>query len=311
MRVLFVYRSHRDLIKNPIVKNQSESLSKLGIDIDFFPLTKGGLFYFRNYLRLKKYLKVNKFDIVHAHYGYSAIIAGLANKRKTVASLMGSDIYNQFWIIRFFTKMFAKNVWKQTIVKSLKMNSIVNNSIVIPNGVDLDLFKQMDKANSKSKVGFVQKYNIVFVAVSPDEKVKNLVLAKNAIALLNDTNIQLHLVNNIESNMLSYYYSAADLLILTSISEGSPNVIKEAMACNCPIVSTDVGDVKKIIGDTEGCYICSYEPEDVANKIKLALAFSEKHGRTKGRNRIINLGLDSESIAKKILKVYDEVISDV
>ena len=78
-------------------------------------------------------------------------------------------------------------------------------------------------------------------------------------------------------------------MILTSFSEGSPQIIKESMACNCPIVSTDVGDVRDVIGETEGCYICSYDPKDVADKIKLALTYSEEKGRTNGRKRIIEL----------------------
>ena len=80
------------------------------------------------------------------------------------------------------------------------------------------------------------------------------------------------------------------------------------MACNCPIVSTDVGDVRWVIGNTEGCYKCSYEPGDVAEKIKMALEFARTKGRTKGRQRIIELGLDSESIAKRIVEVYESVI---
>jgi glycosyltransferase involved in cell wall biosynthesis len=102
--------------------------------------------------------------------------------------------------------------------------------------------------------------------------------------------------------------NAADILLLTSFSEGSPQIVKEAMSCNCPIVSTYVGDVRWVIGDTKGCYITTFDPADVVEKIKLALKFSEKIGRTKGRERIIELGLDSDTIAKKIIDVYYSVL---
>ena len=108
---------------------------------------------------------------------------------------------------------------------------------------------------------------------------------------------------------MSYYYSAADVVLLTSVTEGSPNVIKEAMACNCPIVSTDVGDVREVLGNTEGCYISGLDPVEVAEKTKKALEFSYTKGRTKGRQRIIELGLDSESIAKKIVEVYKKALN--
>jgi len=106
-------------------------------------------------------------------------------------------------------------------------------------------------------------------------------------------------------NQVSLLMNACDVILITSFSEGSPQVIKEAMACNLPIVSTDVGDVKEVIGNTEGCYITSFDPKDVAEKIKMALDFDK---RTNGRERIKKLGLDSESIAMEIIKLYKNVI---
>jgi teichuronic acid biosynthesis glycosyltransferase TuaC len=87
------------------------------------------------------------------------------------------------------------------------------------------------------------------------------------------------------------------------LHEGSPNVIKEAMACNCPIVSTDVGDVKEVIGETEGCFISSFEAKDIATKLQLAINF----GRTKGRQNISKL--ESHKIAKEIEKIYQQTVT--
>ena len=91
--------------------------------------------------------------------------------------------------------------------------------------------------------------------------------------------------------------------MLTSLWEGSPNVIKEAMACNIPIVSTDVGDVREVIGNTEGCYITSFEPEYIAEKIELALQFGK---RTDGRENIKHL--ESSLIARKIIDLYKKIV---
>jgi teichuronic acid biosynthesis glycosyltransferase TuaC len=121
--------------------------------------------------------------------------------------------------------------------------------------------------------------------------------------------IQLIAVHLIEHELLKYYYNAADLLLLTSYHEGSPNVIKEAMACNCPIVSTDVGDVRWVIGDIKGCYLTSFDVVDVSEKILMALEYSAVNGSTNGRDRIIELGLDSASVAKKIINIYEQLIS--
>jgi len=99
------------------------------------------------------------------------------------------------------------------------------------------------------------------------------------------------------------FLNACDVLVVTSYNEGSPNVIKEAMACNCPIVSTDVGDVKEIIGNTSGCYVCSFKPKNLSDSIKLSLDFGK---RTNGRNKVAHL--EESQVAKRITDVYRRVV---
>ncbi len=116
-------------------------------------------------------------------------------------------------------------------------------------------------------------------------------------------NIKLKTVYDIDYSLVPDYISAADVVLLTSHFEGSPNIIKEAMACNCPIVSTDVGDVREVIGNTEGCYISSFDPNDVADKLTKALNFANK---TTGRENTKHL--DDKVIAQKLIDIYESVI---
>ena len=106
----------------------------------------------------------------------------------------------------------------------------------------------------------------------------------------------------IEPELVPIYLNAADVLLLTSFSEGSPNIIKEALACNCPIVSTDVGDVKENFKETSGNLICSYEAESIAKKIEFLL---KSDRRTNSRGKIEHL--DRKKIAKKIIGLYNEI----
>jgi len=135
-----------------------------------------------------------------------------------------------------------------------------------------------------------------------DNWVKNSKLAIESVMNISDT--ELLELKGYNRNQVSLLMNACDVILITSFSEGSPQVIKEAMACNLPIVSTDVGDVKEVIGNTEGCYITSFDPKDVAEKIKMALDFGK---RTNGRENIKHLEINI--IAKRIIKLYNKVLA--
>jgi len=308
MKVLFVSSGNSKAGISPIVKAQGESLKSNGINLDYFTIQgKGVGGYLKNIPKLKKFLKMQRYDLIHAHYSLSSIVASLSTNFPLVVSLMGSDVEsNLFW--KFVINFFYRIKWNATIVKSEKMRGKIGfkRVFVIPNGVDFDVFKPVIKDIAKRSAGFDDKRHIIFVA-NPQRREKNYQLAKKVFDLLDDKNVELNILSDIEHNLIPYYMNAADVLLLTSLWEGSPNVIKEAMACNLPIVSTDVGDVKEVIRNTKACYICSYAPEDVAEKIRMALEFGK---RTNGREHILDLGLDSNIIAQKIISVYKQVLNE-
>lgn len=313
MKILFVSSGNVKDGISPIVRNQGQSLIDKGIIVDYFTIKgKGILSYIRHIFILRKYLKTNKFDLVHSHYSYTSYVASLAGANPLIASLMGSDVISHRYskkLILFFHQYF----WTLGIVKSLEMYKYieVKRLELIPNGVNMEQIHYMDKNECQNKLGWDVKKGHILFAANPKRKEKNFTLAKKAIKLLQYRyEIVMHILNEVPYGEIPVYLNASDVIVLCSRHEGSPNVIKEAMACNCPIVTTNVGDVKWVLGKTEGCYITSFKPEDVAIKIKFAIEFSEKYGQTKGRERIIELGLDSETVAKKIIEVYEKVVDN-
>ncbi len=321
MKVLFVSSGKRGNNPSPIISVQGDSLIRRGLTVLYFTINRKGLKgYIIECYRLRKYLRGENFDIVHAHYGLTAIICLFARRaEKLIVSFMGDDLVGSnlsdgrvtvsSLILVKINSLFARWFYDHSIVKSLQMFYCLNTkkTSLIPNGVDLNMFQPRNRLEVRDVLGFGYNEQIIIFVSKTTRAEKNYELAQKAIDLIANSGIRLIPVNDVSQNILDYYYSAADLLILTSYHEGSPNVIKEAMACNCPIVSTDVGDVKWVLGDTEGCYIASYEPMDLAEKIKLALEFSKVKKRTEGRNRIYKLGLDSDTIAGKIIEVYKKV----
>jgi len=308
LKVLFVSSGNSDFFEiAPFIKSQGESLKKIGVDLDYFTIKgKGIRGYLRNIPHLRKKIKDGGYDLVHAHYSLSAIVTSLATSRTVIVSLMGSDVQgSSFW--RFVIRLYSSFKWREIIVKSEEMRQKIKirRAHVIPNGVDLEVFNNLDKEECKEKLNLEKEKNYILFAADPDRKVKNYPLAEKSCSQLITHNSQLITLGKTPHEKIPLYLNACDVLILTSLWEGSPNIIKEAMACNCPIVSTDVGDVRWLLGDIEGHYIAKHDPQDFAEKIKLALYFGKK---TKGRERIIELGLDSESVARRVLEVYKKSI---
>lgn len=298
------YGGHQELLIYPYYREFIQSLRKVDILVDVFCIKgKGTWTYFKHYFLLRKFLRKNRFDLIHAFYVFSSIIAVSQNKMPVVVSFLGGDINNK---LQRLISMLVFTKARKLIFMSKQMMSLAGNpvnGVVLPFGVDLGRFYPINKSIALGTLGWDERDRYILFASKFGYRAKNVQLAFNAVNFLNDKNIKLVEFSNIRNEDLNYYYNACDLLLMTSLSEGSPQVIKEAMACNCPIVSTDVGDVKEIIGNTEGCYITSYDPEDVAHKINQAILFNK---RTNGRESIKHL--DSNKLAEKMISIYRKML---
>jgi teichuronic acid biosynthesis glycosyltransferase TuaC len=174
---------------------------------------------------------------------------------------------------------------------------------LIPSGVDIELFKPIEQNQARKFLNLDEDRKYILFAGAFANQVKNFSLAQEAVALLTNTNlIELQGYSREEVVLL---LNAVDVVLMTSFTEGSPQIIKEAMACNCPIVSVRVGDVADVTDRVDGYFISTYQSADVASKLQQALAFGN---RTEGRTRIMKLGLDADTVAGKILNVYKEII---
>ena len=305
MKILIVCSGNSQYVVSPYIREQVESLKKAGILIDYFLIKGYGIFgYLKNLPKLKKQIKKEKYDLIHAHYGLSGLLANFQRIIPVVTTFHGLDIGWKFnkmlsWVSSLLSvaNIFVKD--------KMQFKLITNNQYIIPCGVDLELFKPIKSRSLKIKYKLSSEKRYILFSSRFNNEVKNWPLAKKAIDSLNFNDIEIIELNKYSRLEVVELMNICDMALLTSISEGSPQFIKEAMACNIPIVSTDVGDVKEIFDDTEGCYITSFDPQNVADNIKKALNFGKC---TKGRERIIQLGLDSDTVAKKIIEIYKKVI---
>lgn len=311
MKVIFVASGNKSVgTVSPFVKSQYESLKREGLDMRLFPIQgKGWKSYSKSIWALRRIVRKEKPDVVHAHYSICGVVSTLACiglNTKVVTSILGSFPHKSLKL--YWVRFFIKHLWDATITKSQRTADQLGIELpVIPNGVNLSQFYLMDRNEARKSLGMsVEKKYVIFVS-DPRRPEKNYALANKAVEALNDGAVVLMAVYNKPHDEVVKYMCAADVLLLTSLNEGSPNVIKEAMACNCPIVSTDVGDVSWITKDVEGTYVANtFDPLELASLLQKALLYNE---RTKGRERLQNLNLTVEKIAQRIISVYSGIMA--
>ena len=301
MKVLFIASGNHGAV-SPVVGNQADALMSEGVELEWYLLKgKGIKGYLKNVKPLRKFLKEHKYDAIHAHYSLSAFVASLAGAKPLVVSLMGSDVKAAGWY-KFIIRLFAAfGGWKSIIVKSNDMyHSLgIKRAIIIPNGVNMERFQPMSKSDCHTRLGWdASKKHILFPA-NASRPEKDYALAQAAVAQI--PNAELHAFENTPNEETPYWYNAADVVLMTSKWEGSPNAIKEAMACSRPIVATNVGDIAERTSGVEGCFVAqSREPQELASLIEKASEFTE----TKGREYIVADQLDCHVINSKIIEIY-------
>lgn len=306
--------------KQNFVLSQIESLRDIGVDIRILELgvERGWKKYVRGVFVLHKYLRESAYDIIHAHYGYCGLIARMQFSVPIVVSYMGDDILGTPDAQGKITKKSVFISWVNrllsltadaVIVKSQQMRSMIpkkKNVYIIPNGVDFNLFRPIDRIMARRTLGLVTDSSHKYICFGGDPSIprKNFRLAEQVVNLLRTRfpNVELLPIYGYPQDKVVLFLNACDALLMTSFSEGSPNIVKEAMACNIPVVSVDVGDVRQQIENTYGCYVGNYDPTNLALLLSKVLLWG---GRTKGREDIAYLELSK--VATRVLAVYKTI----
>lgn len=290
----------------PFIVEQVEALKKEGCAVEWFGLKgKGIKGYLHNRSSLKKKIEAFCPDVVHAHYGLSGLLANLQRSVPVVVTYHGSDINDPQ--VRYFSKMAMRlSAWNVFVSKkTLEIAKPKKKYALLPCGIDLSELQLTDKTTARQKMNLLADKNYVLFAGSFDNEVKNAPLAKQAIAALCNDNVVLLELKGYSREQVTLLMCAADALLMTSSTEGSPQVIKEAMACGCPIVSVDVGDVKERTEWVEGCYVAATrDPKELAQLLQKALTFE---GKTRGRDKLIADGLDNQNVAQQLIRIYETV----
>lgn len=316
MRVLYVTNNFPNKFR-PVfgifVKEQIESVASLGIDIEVFFINAkdlGKWEYLKAAVRLRKKLAKNRYDIIHCHHsfsGLSLLLSGKIRAAKTVLSYQADPVNEGGSLLfRLLHPFFSRILFKNRSV-FLKYRGTYS----LPNGVNTGFFTPLDRKLSQEKLSLdPDKTYILFVSSNSIRKQKRIDRFEEIITLLKKKlpaiNITPLILTNTERSVMPYYICTSSLHILTSDFEGSPNSVKECLACNVPVVSTPVGNVKEMIGDVEGCYVSeSFDSEEIAGLAEKAIMY----GSVDGRKALEEKQLSQESVAKKLVAIYESLVT--
>jgi glycosyltransferase involved in cell wall biosynthesis len=300
------------------VRTQVEFLRHAGVDVEVLVLQ--GRFqkwqYASGIFQLRKLLSGNSIELVHTHYGYTGMVARTQWSVPIVATFHGDDLLGT--VNERGHKTFASSLVvaagralagciDAAIVQSKEMAGRLprGDVFIIPHEVDFQLFRPIEKQSARAALGLDPQKKYLLFAANPAIPVKRFSLAKAVADELyrRDSSTQLLTVYKEPQDRLALFMNACDALVFTSYQEGSPNIVKQAMACNLPIVSTDVGDVREIIANTQGCYICR---PDLHEFLACLATVLRSGSRTNGRDNIRHLS--GPAVARRIIEVYEHVL---
>lgn len=322
MRVLVVtnaYPSEAQPIRGIFVQTQVESIRRLGVAIDVLSIEgwRGKFEYVRAVGRVRRAVADTPFDLCHAHYGLSGAVAVCQSRVPVIVSFMGDDVLGTpdptgrtSWISQCLAGLgrWAGRRAAAVVVKSASLGRALGrpDAHVIPNGVDLDCFRPRDRADARARLGLDPHRRYVLFSGLTGLPVKNFPLAEAAVARARRRlpDLELLLASRVSPAEMPWYFSAADALLLTSRHEGSPNAVKEALACDLPVISVDVGDVRERVEGVDGCHVVMAHDADA-----LATALVDRlrePRRVAGRAAVAPLALDQ--VARRIVAVYEQVL---
>ena len=303
------------------IKRQAEFLKQAGVQVDVFAFrgSKNPINYLSAWSRAWPMLQASRYDLVHAQFGQSGLLA-FPKRLPLVVTYRGSDLLGivgdgsgrhtlRGRILQGASRFVGRRA-DAVIVVSAHMREQLKTKApihVIPSGIDFRLFRPMDREAARRELGLPLKERLVLFVGRPHQARKRYSLARSAVDLLNRRlPAELIVGWGVPHHKIPLYMAAADCLIVTSMQEGSPNVVKEALACDLPVVSVNVGDVAERLRDVAGTEVCADErPETIAGALERVLRHNDGK-RIAGRDAVRDL--DERLLTDQVIEVYRSVL---
>jgi len=288
------------------IKEQIDSLNETGCQNDVFFINGwelGKKEYFNHIGEIRKLSK--DYDLIHCHHLYTILPYLLSFSKKPYILSILNEINSLHMKVLY---MLALSTAKKIIYKH-DYKTKIKKMVYLPNGVNIDFFSPKDKDSSKKALGLdpEKKYALFVSASEAQLKRKRFDKFEKVLEIVKQKGVELHplILTGVNREDVPLYFNAPELFIMTSDFEGSPNAVKEAMACNTPVISTDVGNVRIMLEGCSSSFVSvKNSPEELADLVLKSLKIKTHNER----ETIINKKLDMKSVALKLSGLYKQVL---
>lgn len=325
LRILTVTNMWRENghFRGTFVWEQVESIRALGhiVDVEVIAQSRGRRDYFLAAPRVRRRVREGKYDIVHIHFGMTALAARFVGRVPRILTYHGGDVH--IWWQRWMTKLAAGGTTHIYTSRRLATSNQEPDGVVISCGIDPNLFSPKDRTAARRELGIEHDEPAVLFAGLPVNPVKDYPLFSAVLDELRSRGMSVHELVLAELNQprtrVAAKYAAADAMLFTSKrgTEAGPMVVKEAVLTNLPVVSTDVGDVPDVLdGITPSAVVPWPEPwgtpaaraqlvRDLADRLQEILVSRQRSNGREYRDRV-----DLYTKARDVVKVYRQVLGE-
>ncbi len=323
LRVLHIVPITSDGQMPPFVKSQLVSLQEVGVESEVLPVEGSAVplaprAILSEITRVRTVVRTQNPDIVHAHWGsFLALAAAIgASGRPLVITYRGSDLnptvgegrvrgrLRNLLSMAAATRAAAIVTVSRPLARRLGRRGIAAH--IVPDGVDLEIFRPADKRAARRSLGWSDSEPVVFLYQGGRPEAKGRPLADAALRSLHGLGIDCRLEvidGGFSREEVALRLNASDCVLMLSPHEGSPNIVREAIACGVPVVGVDVGDVRQWVDQTPWCHLVSRDPVSVAGAIRAVLCSPGDSGRTS-----VPDGLDVGASRDALLMIYQDVL---
>lgn len=305
MRVLIVtnmYPTPAEPAFGSFVKDQVDDLRSLGLDVEHvaFDGRARKAEYWRAIGVVRRALRGGRFDIVHAHYGFSGAVAALALPKVPLVTTFHGDDYEVAWQ-RCISTVVARKSAAIVVNERGRRLLFKRRAAVIPMGVDTKLFTPIEQAEARRRLGWDEAGHYALLAGARDNPVKGFPLFDAAVARVPGANALT--LEGYSRADVALALNAADVLVLASLHEGSPVTVRESLACTTPVVAVPVGDASAVLARLPGCAVVPRDPDALASAIREALV-AGRHPSLRQRAEETS----RDAVVRRVVGVYEGLL---